>query len=96
MQDDGYGWKQLAAQPWGYTHRPPTPLSLQDSAAHRAFCTRGTYIRYLRARSWSLSRATKVGAPHWEVQRPGQARTRASVQAARNGRLRRARCSFGL
>ncbi|KAL4449426.1 hypothetical protein ABPG77_007070 [Micractinium sp. CCAP 211/92] len=33
---------------------------LADSPAHRAFCTRGTYIRYLRARSWSLSRATKM------------------------------------
>lgn len=35
---------------------------LQESAALRAFCTRGTYIRYLRARHWSVKKAAKVGA----------------------------------
>ena len=36
---------------------------LQTSAAHVAFCTRGTYIRYLRARSWNVAKATKVPLP---------------------------------
>ena len=40
----------------------------QASAAHTAFCTRGTYIRYLRARSWNLAKATKVCGciPMWQ------------------------------
>lgn len=31
-----------------------------ESAAHRAFCTRGTYIRFLRARHWTVAKATKM------------------------------------
>ncbi len=53
-----------------YTHTPLPPrlrllcpaCCLQESAALRAFCTRGTYIRYLRARHWSVKKAAKVGA----------------------------------
>ena len=41
----------------------PCSTSLpQESAALRAFCTRGTYIRYLRARHWSVKKAAKVCA----------------------------------
>lgn len=33
---------------------------LQTSAAHIAFCTKGTYLRYLRARSWNVHKATRM------------------------------------
>lgn len=32
----------------------------QVSPDHRAFCTRATYVRYLRARKWNLQKATKM------------------------------------
>ena len=42
----------------------PLLPSPQADPTHRPFCTRGTYIRYLRARGWKVDRAAKVG--HWE------------------------------
>jgi hypothetical protein len=39
------------------TH-PPTPPQASPELA--AFCTRGTYVRYLRARSWAVARAARM------------------------------------
>ena len=39
---------------------PFTLPPLQSSPAHLAFCTTGTYVRYLRARGWTVHKAVRM------------------------------------
>eukprot|EP00887_Chlorella_sp_A99_P003143 scaffold9.g3143.t1 len=62
----------------------------QSCASHRAFCTRATYVRYLRARSWNVHKAAKMllATLSWRAEfKPDELRWEAICHEAKRGKL---------